>query len=80
MSNIEANFPFHQAAKSGKVNVLKDLLAKGADKNEKNNKGQTPLIVAVIERHLNVVRCLLEEGAEKDEADTKGTTPPWLQH
>ena len=37
----------HKAVKDGEVNVVKDLLAKGADKDEKNDKGQTPLIMAV---------------------------------
>ena len=38
MSSAEGKFPLHRAAKDGEVNVVKDLLAKGADKDEKPTK------------------------------------------
>ena len=66
MSIIEGNNSpnprIHQAALDGDVNVVKDLISKGADKDEKNNEGDTPLIVAVCANHLNVVQCLVQHG------------------
>ena len=38
MSNIEGEFPLHEAVKAGKIDVVQDLLAKGADKDEGNNE------------------------------------------
>ena len=64
MSNIEGDFPLHQAASAGEINVVKDLLKKGADKDEENNVGATPLIMAVGKNHLNVVQCLVRKGAD----------------
>ena len=72
MSHTNGNFPLHQAAKEGEVNVVKDLLAKGADKDEKNDKGITPLMVAVIANHLDVVQFLMEQGVGKELADNCG--------
>ena len=45
MSNAET-IPLHEAAKAGKLDAVQDLLAKGADKDETNNKGYTPLMIA----------------------------------
>ena len=42
MSNIVGEFPLHQAAREGKVDIVLELLAKGADKDETNNLGETP--------------------------------------
>ena len=33
MSNIEEEFPLHQAAKAGKIDVVQDLLENGEDKD-----------------------------------------------
>ena len=74
MSNIEGKFSLHQAAKAGEVEIVKDLLAKGADKNEKNDEGWTPLIEAVVANHLGVVQCLVEQDVEKDKANNDGAT------
>ena len=77
MSHTEGKFPLHQAAEDGEENVVKALLAKGADKDEKNDLGITPLIVAVIANHLNVVQCLLEQGAEMEKATMKAEQLSW---
>ena len=54
--------------------MVKDLLAKGADKDEKNNQGNTPLIVTIIKNHLNVVQFLVEQGADMEKVDNNGAT------
>ena len=73
MAGTKKKFLLHKAAKAGKkVDLVKDLLAKGADKDQKNNEGRTPLIVAVIEGHQNMVQCLLEQGAQMEETDDEG--------
>ena len=74
MSNIEEVFPLHQAASAGKIAVVQDLLAKGADKNERNNNGQTPLIEAVKGNHIELLQYLVEQGADKEKADSDSYT------
>ena len=74
MSNIEGEFPLHQAARVGEIDVVQDLLAKGADKDEGNNKGHTPLIEAAIKNHLDVMQYLVEQGADKEKANINGGT------
>ena len=59
MSNIEGNLPLHQAAKAGELNVVKDLLAKGADKEERNDLGETSLMVAAFYGRLVVLSYLV---------------------
>jgi ankyrin repeat protein len=46
------------------------LISRKAKVNLANRMGETPLIVAVQQRHLPIVRLLLAAGADPDEADT----------
>lgn len=41
------NAPLHFAVASGNLNLVKLLVEKGANKNAKNNKGQTPFDIAI---------------------------------
>ena len=53
------------AARSGSAEVVKALLARGADVNAKDaTRGQTALMWAVAQRHPAVVRTLIEVGAD----------------
>jgi ankyrin repeat protein len=53
------------AARTGNANVLKQLLAKGADVNAKERAhGQTALMWAVAQQHSDVVEALLAHGAD----------------
>jgi ankyrin repeat protein len=41
------NTPLHFAVASGNLKIVKLLVEKGANKNAKNNKGQTPFDIAI---------------------------------
>ncbi|KAL7924341.1 hypothetical protein ACQKWADRAFT_267042 [Trichoderma austrokoningii] len=55
--------------------IVKLLLEKGADKEAKDNEGQTPLFLAATYGQEAVVKLLLEKGADIEAKDNKGQTP-----
>ncbi|KIW22450.1 uncharacterized protein PV07_12334 [Cladophialophora immunda] len=63
------------AAKRGLKALTRLLLEKGADKESKDNGGQTPLSLAARQGHKEVVRLLLETGAERESKNNGGWTP-----
>ena len=52
------------AARTGDIEPVKALLARGADVNAEEADGQTALMWAAAEGHVDVVRALLEAGAD----------------
>jgi ankyrin repeat protein len=62
------------AAENGHLDVVRHLLDVGADKDQANNSGATPLFIAAENGHLDVVRHLVEVGADKDEANNSGNS------
>jgi ankyrin repeat protein len=52
----------HVAASDGHLEVVKLLVARGANLNARNRDGATPLGVALLSGHKNVVSCLNEVG------------------
>ena len=50
------------AIKAGNLQLLKSLVAKGANINSKNKRGETLLHIAVNSNDLNIVKWLLKEG------------------
>ena len=54
---------------------LQFLVARGANVNLRDNKGVTPLVLAVRLNFLEGVEFLLEKGARVDEANSAGETP-----
>ena len=64
--------PLTQAVTSGDANAVKAALATGADVNERNNGGQTALILAVIFGHRDLVRLLVKSGANPHLRDNLG--------
>ena len=66
--------PLHIAAKSD-FEMFKEILPKFADKNPKNNHGQTPLHCAVINSHLDICEYLLTFLDVKNPPNSSGFTP-----
>ena len=54
----------HPNSSSDPVKTLKYLISKGAEVNELNHRGETPLLTAVRERQFDVALTLLESGAD----------------
>src|SRR5690348_3903947 len=50
------------------------LIEKGADVNEKDAYGLTPLIEATIKNNIEIAKLLLEKGARVDQEDISGQT------
>lgn len=60
---------------SGTTGSVIALLNKGANVNEKDNFGFTPLIQATIINNITIAQALLEKGAKVDQKDVSGQTP-----
>lgn len=58
--------PLHRAAANGHVDVVKDLLHTGFDKNAININECTPLHMAAANGHNNVIELLLRSGSKVD--------------
>ncbi|PQE04377.1 ankyrin repeat protein [Rutstroemia sp. NJR-2017a BVV2] len=59
----------HIAAKKGHDRIVRVLIQRNMDCNEKDSKGRTPLMHAVIENHEPVVSALISHGARSNEVD-----------
>lgn len=60
---------------TGDVEALKELLKAGADKDEKDEEGRTPLQFACGYGELACAEELIKAGANVDAKDTEGNTP-----
>ena len=68
--------PFHIAACTGKSNLMKKLLAFGANPHEKSFSGSTALHYATAKNNLEAVKFLVEVvGLSINEKDNEDTTP-----
>ena len=66
------------AAQNGHIEVVKLLLAFGADSDKPRNGGVTPLSIAVQQGHIEVVKLLLAFGADFDKPLDDGATPLFI--
>lgn len=66
------------ASKQGQVEIVMDLLHRGADITASSDKGKTALHYAAANGHTQIVKMLLEKGAEVDARDRDGHTPLML--
>ncbi len=63
-----------EAVTVGDAKTVKDLIEKNTDINCKDERGQTPLILATAKRHASIARFLIENGADIDCKDRDGMT------
>jgi uncharacterized protein len=68
--------PLRMAADIGFVEGARALIARGANVNQVNNRGETALHIAVQRRDLPMIRMLLEAGADPDIADSMAGKSP----
>lgn len=61
--------PIHMAVKKGHDKILRLLIEKSPDCNEKDSDGTTPLMLAVVGGHEDVTDTLLRHGARVTEVD-----------
>jgi ankyrin repeat protein len=64
----------HYAAGSGDLNVVQELLAKGANPNARNRFGETALMRAALMDQIAIVKTLLAKGADVNAQGRTGTT------
>ena len=69
--------PLLYAARDGRLDIARILLASKADINHVDANGITPLIVAITNNHVDVARFLIEQGADINASDWYGRTPLW---
>jgi hypothetical protein len=65
----------HDAARDGDIDQVQLLLSRGANVNEKNRMGWTPLHTAIRNRRLALIEPLIAKGADINAADNRGQTP-----
>ncbi|WP_375316490.1 ankyrin repeat domain-containing protein [Wolbachia endosymbiont (group A) of Colletes cunicularius] len=63
------------AASKGDIQTVQHLLKDGADANDKDIDGRTPLHYAVSNRRIGVVNILIKAGADVTQVTNKGNTP-----
>ena len=56
--------PIHEAALAGDVELVEMLIANGADVDDRDVQGYTPLLLAIQEGHTDIARVLITHGAD----------------
>lgn len=69
--------PLLYAARDGRTDIARILLAAKADLKKTDANGITPLIMAISNNHMETARFLIENGAEINVSDWYGRTPLW---
>lgn len=67
--------PMHHAAANGHVNIIGELLARGAKPDAANRDGNTALHYAVAGNHIDAARRLLSKGWSVNARNANGKTP-----
>lgn len=69
--------PLLYAARDGRTETAKILLAAGAEIERTDANGITPLLMAITNNHVDTARFLIERGANVKAVDWYGRTPLW---
>jgi len=69
--------PLLYAARDGRTETAKTLLAAGADLERTDANGITPLLMAITNNHVDTARFFIERGANVKATDWYGRTPLW---
>jgi ankyrin repeat protein len=69
--------PLLYAARDGRIESARLLVAAGAQVNHTDANGITPLLIAITNNHIDVARFLIEQGAAIHAMDWYGRTPLW---
>jgi uncharacterized protein len=67
--------PLHEAARDGDLETVRALIDQGAVIEAQSERGETPLILAILAGQGEVVEFLLEKGAAVDGRNAGGFTP-----
>ncbi|XP_065070835.1 myotrophin-like [Rhopilema esculentum] len=63
---LNGRMAIHYAADYGQLEVIEYLVSKGADMNQADKHGITPLLAAIFEGHTSCVKFFLSKGANKN--------------
>src|SRR5215510_15757321 len=69
--------PLLYAARDGRIESAKLLLAAGAEIEHGDANGITPLLMAIMNNHVAMARFLIDQGANVKAVDWYGRTPLW---
>jgi ankyrin repeat protein len=69
--------PLLYAARDGRIESAKTLLASGAEIDHPDANGVTPLLMAITNNHVDMARYLIDQGANVKAVDWYGRTPLW---
>ncbi len=73
--STKINIAFALSVSKQKITLAKKLLEHGADIENRNDQGQTPLLAAVENHNTDMASWLLERGANINTSDNQGRTP-----
>ena len=77
MTQEQLNKKLLDATYFGNIDVVKELLEKGADVNAKDKHGWTPLHAAATAGHTEIAKLLIDKGANVNATDDNGNTPSY---
>lgn len=63
-TDLYLNTALHHAVKQNNIEIVRLLISKNPNLNQQNEKGYTPLIMAVIKRQLAMVELLVQAGSD----------------
>ena len=74
----QLNLRLVEASKDGRLEVVKDAIASGADIETQTKDGSTPLNLASQKGYTEIVKLLLESNADVNIAHTSDSTPLYI--